>query len=161
VSLCCFFLSSFLIPSNRKMQKLPFLLLLQGNFPGPILFHMLPKSRMTFFVHFILSPVGIHIFIACSLYGSYVTISALTITAEHSFWLSSSLFPLNIKHSAKFFLKSTASLSISQQIQPLFQDRIPESPSITHKFGNQIALPLSKIICKNFLGMFMPMFYHA
>jgi hypothetical protein len=162
VSLCCFFII-FLIPSYRKMQKLPFLLLLQGNFPGPILFHMLPKLSMTFFVHFILLPVGIHIFISCSLYDSYVTISALTITAEHSFWLSSSSFkfPLNIKHSAKFFLKSTASLSISQQIQPLFQDRIPESPAITHEFESQIALPLSEIICKNFLGMFMPMFYHA
>jgi hypothetical protein len=111
-------------------------------------------------VHFILLPVGIHIFIACSLYSSYITISALTITAEHSFWLSNSLFPLNIKHSSKFFLQSTASLSISQQIQTLFQDRFPESPAITNEFEDQIALPLSEIICKNFLGMFMPMFYH-
>ena len=115
---------------------------------------------MTFFVHFILLPVGIHIFIACSLYGSYVTISALTVTAEHSFWLSGSHYPLNIKRSAKFFLKSTASLSISQEIQTL-QDRFPESPAITHDFVDEIALPLSKIICKNFLGMFMPMFYNA
>jgi hypothetical protein len=142
------------------MQKLPFLLLLQGNFPGPILFHMLLKSRMTFFVHFILLPVGIHIFIACSLYGSYVTILALTITAEHSFWLSSSRFPLNIKSSAKFFLKSTVSLSISRQIQTCFQDRFPESPAI-HEFEDEIALLLSEIICKNLLGMFIHMFYHA
>ena len=161
MSLCSFDISSFLILPHRKMQKLPFLLLLQDNFPGPNLFHMLPKSRMTFFVHFILLPVGIHIFIACSTYSSYVTISALTITAEHSFWLSSSPFPLNIKHSAKFFLKSTASLSISQQIQTLFQDRFPESPAIAHKFEGQIVLSLSEIICKNFLGMFIHIFYCA
>jgi len=77
-------------------------------------------------------------------------VASLAITAENSFWLSSSVFPSNIKHAAESFLKSTASVSVSQQIHTVFQNKFPEFPALTQE--SQIALPLSKIINNNFLA---------
>ena len=141
--------------SYRKIQQLLFLLFFPGNFHGPILFHMPLPSQITIFVLSILLPVCVSV-----LYPLYilphVVFAALAITAEHSFWLNNHTFPSSVKQAAKLYIKSSAALSVSQQIQTVFQNKSSQIPNITQDYSlyvTHIALSLSDIICNNLLGM--------
>ena len=90
-----------------------------------------------------------HIFLFCFYISAYTTLTALAITAENSFWLRSTPFPLNVQQAIKSYLKSSASHSVSNQIQTVFQAQFAEFPDITQ--DSQIAFPLSQIINNNLL----------
>jgi hypothetical protein len=82
---------------------------------------------------------------------------ALAIAAEHTFWLNSHTFPSNLKQAAKLYIKSAAAISVTQQIQAIFQDISSDIPNISQGdhllYESLIALPLSDIIMTNLLGM--------
>ena len=116
---------------------------------------MLPQFKATIFLPSILLPVWTSLF---SLYmPSYISFAALAISAEHSFWLNNHSFPSNVKQAAKIYIKSSAAISVSQQIQAAFQDKSLDTPNISQEglsqYISQIALTLSDIICNNFLCM--------
>jgi hypothetical protein len=101
-----------------------------------------------------------HAYLSFLLYiSAYITLTALAITAENSFWLHSTSFPLNVQQAVKSYLKSSASHSVSNQIQTAFQAQLSEFSDITQE--SQIAFPLSQIINNNLLCMYRPAFYHA
>jgi len=83
-------------------------------------------------------------------------IASLAISAEHSFWLHHHSFPSNVKQAAKLYIKSSAAISVSQQIQAAFQHKSSEIPNISQEKPSQyishIVLSLSDIICNNFLA---------
>jgi hypothetical protein len=93
-----------------------------------------------------------HIFLFCFYISAYITLTALAITAENSFWLHSTSFPLNVRQAVKTYLKSSASHSVSTQIQTAFQALSSEFLDITQE--SQIAFSLSQIINNNLLRMY-------
>jgi len=62
-----------------------------------------------------------------------VSSSMEAITAEHSFWLHNTLFPLNVQQTLKSYVKSSVSHSVSNQIQKAFQAQFSEFPDITQE----------------------------
>jgi len=123
---------------------------------------MLLQSKITIFLLFILLLVCISLFSPLYML-SYVAFSALAISAEHSFWLHHYLFPSNVKQAAKLYIKSSAAISVSQQIQTAFQHKSSEISNISEatssEYISHIVLSLSDIICNNFLGMSPATFY--
>jgi len=141
--------------SYRKIQWLLFLLFSPGNFHGSILFHMLLPSQITIFVPSILLPVCVSVLYPLYMFPHSV-FAALAITSEHSFWLKNHTFPSNVKQAAKLYVKSSAAISVSKQIQTVFQNKSSEIPNISQDYDlyqTHIALSLSDIICNNLLGM--------
>ena len=95
---------------------------------------------------------------------SYVALLALAITSHNSFWHASQTFPSCFKKAAQSFKKSSAAISVSQQIQAAFQDKFSQIPDIIKEdyslYESQIALPLCDIITNNVLCMFSNTFSH-
>ena len=93
-----------------------------------------------------------------------VALVALSITVHNSFWLPTQTFPSCVNQAAKSFIQSPAAISVSQQIQAAFQDKISQIPGIIKGdhilYESQIALPLFDIITNNILCMSTAIFCH-